>query len=33
LTYVWISLPVAWLIRLALSYAWVKAGYWERRQV
>jgi len=33
LTYVWISLPVAWLIGLALSYAWVKAGYWERRQV
>ena len=33
LTYVWISLPVAWLIGLALSYAWVKAGHWERRQV
>jgi multidrug resistance protein, MATE family len=33
LTYVWISLPIAWLIGLALSYAWVKAGYWERRQV
>ncbi len=33
LTYVWLSLPVAWLIGLALSYGWVKAGYWEYRQV
>jgi Na+-driven multidrug efflux pump len=33
LTYVWLSLPVAWVIGLALSYGWVKAGYWERRQI
>jgi len=33
LVYVWVSLPVAWLICLVLSYAWVKTGYWERRQV
>ena len=33
LVYVWVSLPVAWLICLVLSYAWVKAGYWERRQI
>jgi multidrug resistance protein, MATE family len=33
LSYVWISLPVAWLIGLVLSYSWVKAGYWERSDV
>jgi multidrug resistance protein, MATE family len=33
LSYLWISLPVAWLIGLVLSYGWVKAGYWERREV
>ena len=33
LTYVWISLPVAWLIGLVLSYGWMKAGYWDRREI
>jgi Na+-driven multidrug efflux pump len=33
LTYVWLALPIAELICLALSYAWIKSGYWERRQI
>jgi len=33
LTYVWISLPVAWLIGLVLSYGRMKAGYWDRREI
>ena len=33
LTYVWLSLPVAELICLTLSYAWVKSSYWEHVQI
>jgi MATE family multidrug resistance protein len=33
LVYIWISLPLAWLICLILSHAWVTQGYWKRRQI
>lgn len=33
LPYIWLSLPVAWLIELPLSYGWVRAGRWQRHEV
>lgn len=30
LAIVWMSLPIAWLICFAFSYAWMKSGYWKR---
>ena len=31
LSWVWLSLPLAWGVCLVLSYAWVRSGFWERR--
>lgn len=33
LPYIWLSLPVAWLIELLLSYRWVRAGRWRRHEL
>ena len=33
LEYIWMSLPVAWLTCLLLSYAWVRIGYWKRLEI
>lgn len=33
LPYIWLSLPIASLIGLPLSYEWVRAGRWRRRRV
>src|SRR5262245_5883287 len=32
-TFVWLSLPLAWLLVLTLSYSWMKSGIWKRLQV
>ena len=28
--YVWVSLPLGWLLCLSLSYAWIRGGKWRR---
>ena len=33
LAYVWMSLPLVWLIVLTLSYAWMRAEYWKRLEI
>lgn len=33
LEYVWMSLPLAWLTGLTLSYAWMRAQYWKRLEI
>jgi MATE family, multidrug efflux pump len=33
LNYIWMSLPIAWMTCLALSWAWVRAGYWKRLEI
>jgi len=33
LEYVWVSLPIACLVCLGLSYAWMRSGYWQRVQI
>jgi Na+-driven multidrug efflux pump len=30
---VWMSVPVSWLVCLAISYGWVKSGIWKRLEV
>lgn len=30
---VWLSLPVAWLVCLALSYGWMRSGIWRRLEI
>ena len=27
---VWLAVPIAWLVSLALSYGWIKSGIWKR---
>ena len=31
LVYIWLSLPVSWLLGLTLSYSWMRSGHWETR--
>jgi MATE family multidrug resistance protein len=31
--FVWVSLPIAWLVCLTISYGWMKSGIWKRLQV
>lgn len=33
LPYVWLSVPAAWASCLALSFLWVRGGFWSRREV
>ncbi len=33
LGYIWMSLPLSWLLCLALSYAWIRAGHWRRLEI
>ncbi|MBO0862205.1 MAG: MATE family efflux transporter [Chloracidobacterium sp.] len=30
---VWLSLPVAWLVGLTISYGWMKSGMWKRLEL
>jgi len=30
---VWLSLPIAWLVCLTVSYGWVRSGIWKRVQI
>jgi|SRR5262245_41101333 len=30
---VWLSLPIAWLVCLAISYGWMKSGKWKRLEI
>ena len=30
---IWVSMPIAWLVCLAISYGWVKAGIWKRLEI
>jgi Na+-driven multidrug efflux pump len=30
---VWLSLPVAWLVGLTISYGWMKSGIWKRLEI
>src|SRR5262249_40051213 len=30
---VWLSLPVAWLVGLTISYGWIKSGMWKRLKI
>ena len=30
LEYIWLSVPLSWLVCLALSYAWIRTGRWQR---
>ncbi len=30
---VWMSVPISWLVSLAMSYGWVKSGIWKRLEV
>jgi len=27
---VWLAVPIAWLVSLAVSYGWIKSGIWKR---
>ncbi len=29
----WVSLPIAWLVCLTISYGWVKSGIWRRLEI
>jgi putative MATE family efflux protein len=29
----WVSLPIAWLVCLTISYGWVKSGMWRRLEI
>jgi len=29
----WVSLPIAWLVCLTISYGWVKSGIWRRLDI
>jgi Na+-driven multidrug efflux pump len=33
LHYVWLCVPIAWSLCLALSYLWVRGGFWSRREL
>ncbi len=33
LEYVWMSVPIAWLACLVLSYSWMRSGYWMRLRI
>src|SRR5205823_6245922 len=30
---VWLSVPISWLVCLAISYGWVRSGLWKRLEV
>ncbi len=30
---VWLSLPIAWLVGLTISYGWMKSGMWKRLEI
>ena len=30
---VWMSVPIAWLVCLTISYGWMKSGIWKRLEV
>jgi multidrug resistance protein, MATE family len=30
---VWLSVPVGWMLCLAMSYGWIKSGIWKRLEV
>ena len=30
---VWMSVPISWLVCLAISFGWVKSGFWKRLEV
>ena len=30
---VWLSLPIAWLVGLTISYGWMKSGIWKRLEI
>ncbi len=30
---VWMSVPISWLVCLAISYGWMKSGIWKRLEV
>src|SRR5204863_8142472 len=30
---VWLSLPIAWLVCLVISYVWMKSRMWQRLQI
>jgi len=30
---VWLSLPIAWLVCLMISYGWMKSGMWKRLEI
>jgi len=31
--FVWVSVPISWLVCLTISYGWVKSGLWRRLEV
>ena len=30
---IWVSMPIAWLVCLTISYSWLKAGIWKRLEI
>ena len=30
---VWLAVPITWLVCLAVSYGWIKSGFWKRLEV
>jgi putative MATE family efflux protein len=33
MAFVWLAVPITWLVCLALSYGWIKSGVWKRLEV
>ena len=33
MAFVWLALPITCLVCLAISYSWVKSGFWKRLDV
>jgi len=27
--YVWLTVPITWLVDLAISYGWIRSGVWK----
>jgi len=30
---IWVSMPIAWMVCLTISYSWMKAGIWKRLEI